>query len=34
MFFEGVSWLIEPSIENFTYYRSGGDAIMFWRIQA
>jgi oligopeptide transport system substrate-binding protein len=33
MFFEGVSWLIEPSIENFTYYRSGGNAIKFWRIQ-
>jgi oligopeptide transport system substrate-binding protein len=33
MFFEGVSWLIEPSIENFAYYRSGGNAIKFWRIQ-
>jgi oligopeptide transport system substrate-binding protein len=33
MFFEGISWLIEPSIQNFTYYRSGGNAIKFWRIQ-
>jgi oligopeptide transport system substrate-binding protein len=33
MFFEGISWLIEPSIENFTYYRSGGNAIKFWSIQ-
>ena len=26
-FFEGQVWLISPSIKNFVYYRSGGDAI-------
>jgi oligopeptide transport system substrate-binding protein len=34
MFFEGVAWLVEPSIENFTYYRIGGNAINFWRLQS
>jgi oligopeptide transport system substrate-binding protein len=34
MFFEGIAWLIEPSIENFTYYRIGGNAIRFWKLQS
>jgi oligopeptide transport system substrate-binding protein len=32
-FFEGQVWLIDPSIKNFVYYRSGGDAIKLWRLQ-
>ena len=34
VYFEGQVWLIEPSIENFVYYRSGGDAIKLWRLQS
>jgi hypothetical protein len=34
MFFEGIAWLVESSIENFTYYRIGGNAIRFWRLQS
>ena len=34
VYFEGQVWLIEPSIKNFVYYRSGGDAIKLWRLQS
>jgi len=34
VFFEGQVWLIDPSIENFVYYRSSGDAIKLWRLQS
>ena len=34
IYYEGVAWLVEPSIKNFTYYRlSGANAIRFWRLQ-
>ena len=34
VYFEGQVWLIDPSIKNFVYYRSGGDAIKLWRLQS
>ena len=34
VYFEGQVWLIDPSIENFVYYRSSGDAIKLWRLQS
>jgi oligopeptide transport system substrate-binding protein len=34
VYFEGQVWLIEPSIKNFVYYRSGGNAIKLWRLQS
>jgi oligopeptide transport system substrate-binding protein len=34
IYYEGVAWLVEPSIKNFTYYRLGGaNALRFWRLQ-
>jgi oligopeptide transport system substrate-binding protein len=34
MFFEGQVRLVEPSIKNFVYYRSGGYAMKEWRMEA
>lgn len=34
MFYEGEVRLVEPSIKNFVYYRSGGYAMKLWRLQA
>jgi hypothetical protein len=34
MFFEGQVRLVEPSIKNFVYYRSGGYAMKEWRLEA
>src|SRR5918997_691588 len=34
MFFEGQGKLVEPSIKNFVYYRSGGYAMKEWRLEA
>jgi oligopeptide transport system substrate-binding protein len=32
MFYEGQVRLVEPSIKNFVYYRSGGYAMKLWRL--
>lgn len=34
MFYEGQVRLVEPSIKNFVYYRSGGYAMKEWRLEA
>jgi len=34
MLYEGQVRLVEPSIKNFVYYRSGGYAMKLWKVQA
>jgi ABC-type oligopeptide transport system substrate-binding subunit len=32
MFYEGQVRLVDPSIKNFVYYRSGGYAMKLWKV--
>jgi hypothetical protein len=34
MFYEGQVRLVDPSIKNFVHYKSGGNAMKEWRLEA